>query len=462
MTNNNEPTLSLSTLVEVSGLIGFPFGRNSSIRNAQDQELVLNLQKTSSVTIDNKHKKDYYFGTLDFLVYEDNGNKQFKFLEFSGTGSGGISNISFFAINAVLAEFEKVHNYINHSCPIILLAYTDSQSLSNSIPRKFVYERFFFSQSIKQGFREKQDAGTILTLPEIIQNNSFSPTQPTIVIGFLKDFMKYLSCKDRKIYFLDQPISALFNDTLCNNTVERFKDEIDLNSIYNINSIFRLSTDKSLAYSLFNSFLKKKEFKYLSKPINFTLASSRENLISELIEQTNTAKKVVIKPYSGSVGMGVEFFLQPESEEIITAKVDNSIKMAKRFQGAESRVFPYTISEFIDYFTIPQKKHPLFAHKYELRVIVYREDNKLKAFPSVVRVAGLPYDESNFDRLMLLSYASLGDSKITMPKYKFLMPLSNNETLNILGLKMDELEDLCSFSTNYINYTIRELSQNLF
>lgn len=455
--NNQEPQISLSTLIEVSPLIGFPFGKNSTIRDAQDIDLVLDLQKASSVSIDTNKGKDFFFGTLDFLPYDDNGKTQFKFLEFSGTGSGGISNISFFAINSVLDEFAKIPHYINNSTPLILLAYTDSQSLSNSTPRKFVFERFFFAESMKNGLKEKYGSAIITTLPEILEKNEFDLSQPTIIIGFLKDFIKYLHCKNNKLFFFDQPVSCLFNDTLCNNAVKTFKGQFNPEDVYTINSIYPLSADKRLSYTLFNDFISTKSFENIDQTIKFTVAKDKDDLINKVFTKTQAGEKVVIKPYAGSVGMGVEFFLEPEAKDVIITKVDESIRTIEKFQGINNWSFPYTISEFVDYYSIKNEEHTLNNHKFELRVIVYRENNILKAFPSVVRVATLPYDTDNFDKLMLLSYASLGDSKITVPKYKFLMPLSNTETLNLLNIKFDELQNLCSFSTNFINYAINNL-----
>lgn len=454
---DKEPTLTLSTIIEVSKLIGFQFGRNSTIRNAQNKQLVLELQEQTSATLAQNNIKDYFFGTLDFLIYEDKGHKKFKFLEFSGTGSGGTSNISYFAFNSILKEFTNISRYVKTDMPIILLGYTDSQSLSNSIPRKFIYERFFYAQSMKESFARNDMLATIITLPELIEKKSLQPSGPTIVIGFIKDFMKYLSCSDGVLSLFQQPISAILNDTLCNNVFKTYENSLNPLTLYTMNSIYKLSADKSLAYQLFNEYLKKNNIGYID-PINYSKAFNREDLINQILKEVSLGNKIVIKPYAGSVGMGVDFFIKNESTEEIICKVDEAIKTSETFQGINNWSFPFTISEYIDYLSIPDKEHQLYDHKYELRIIVYRDKNQLKAFPSVVRVAGKRYAPDNIERLMLLSYASLGDSKINMPKYKFLMPLSNLQTLDTLDLNLNLLEEMCAFSTNFLRYCIQELT----
>lgn len=454
--NHQEPYISLTTLVETSPLTGFSFGHNDTIRNNQDIEFILNLQKKTSIELQENESKSFYFGTLDFLPYKNNGKTLFKFLEYSGTGSGGISNISFFAFNAVLEEFKNVYKCINSSQPVILLAYSDSQSLSNSIPRKFVFERFFFANAMKEGLKEKYGTATILTLPEIIKKNSFQPAQPTIVIGFLKDFMKYIRSENSQVLFFEQPVNCLLNDTLCNSVVNLFPEVFQKLPVYTMNAIFQISANKHLAYALHNEVLKTHKFENFIEPVNYELAMTKEELIEKVYTKVQNAEKVVIKPCGGAVGMGVEFFLEPASREAILCQVEASVQQIERFQGNNFACYPYTISELIDYLAVNNPDHPLDKHKIELRMIVYREKNTLKAFPSVVRASAMPYNPEKFDKLMLLSYASLGDSKITLPKAKFLLPLSNKNTLKLLNIKEDELESLCLFSTSYIKEAIHK------
>jgi hypothetical protein len=455
--DNSEPYLNLSSLIEVSPLLGFPFGRNDEIRSKQNISLALDIQKNTSVKILDNLRKNFYFGTLDFISYKTQNKRKFKLLEFSGTGSGGTSAISLFAFNTILHQLTGISDYIYESKPLILLAYTDSQSLNSSLPRKFIYERFFFAQAIKTSLQNKYRSASIATLPEIVNSNQLNYHSPLIIIGFMKDFMKHIKYEKDGLKFKGHKITAILNDSLCNAIFNHY-DIIDShNNVYLLNEIFRLSGNKGQVYKLNNELIKNNSDFILSSKTDFTYCYDQNELIQKTYELCKSGKQIVIKPLGGAVGMGIDFFLSQLTKKEISIRVQKSIKEIKGFLGPHSKIFPYTISEYIDYDKIDNIHHPLNGYKYELRIVVYIDGNVIKAFPSLVRVAGEVYNPNNFSKHMLFSYASLADSKITVPKQNFMLPLSNFDTLNLIDLSPEELEKLCLYSTHFIQYAIQNL-----
>lgn len=455
--NHNEPRLSLSTLLEISNILGFPLGRNNLIRDNQQVELVQNLQLKTSCSIEKVQEACFYFGTLDFIPYKEQDKIRFKFLEFSGTGSGGTSNLSYFAFNQIIDSFQDVPTFIKADSPLILLAYTDSQSLESSFPRKFVFERFLYAHAMKTAFIQKFGQAEIIFLLDILKKKTFDPSIPTIVIGYLKDFIPHISLKEGKCTFLEIPVDAILNDTLCNNVHKLFDSKLQHDSFYAINEIFNLSADKELAYRFYNEFRHSFESEFFEKEIDIALAQTEEELVHKVYSDIQNGKKVVIKPYAGSVGMGVEFFTEPTSREKTVDQVRKAIQKIEAFQGIKNWGFPYLITPYVDSMTIEKYDHQFYQHKYDLRVIVYRQGNALLAFPSVVRIAESPYNPDALTRNMMISYASLEDATITKPKQEYLLPFSNKETLHSLAITENQLLELCSFSTQYVKYALDSL-----
>ena len=49
---------------------------------------------------------------------------------------------------------------------------------------------------------------------------------------------------------------------------------------------------------------------------------------------------------------------------------------------------PFTVCEFLDTATVCSEAGTQHGHKFEMRIVVYREGDELKAFPSIAKVRG--------------------------------------------------------------------------
>ncbi|MEW5820035.1 MAG: hypothetical protein AB1782_07565, partial [Cyanobacteriota bacterium] len=200
-------------------------------------------------------------------------------------------------------------------------------------------------------------------------------------------------------------------------------------------------------------------FKYLDPSIEYETALSRDDLINQIMQKIKSGEQVVIKPFGVGLGRGIEFFLDNEDENEIIKKVDFSIKSIENNFNIKNGSFPYTISKYIDATVINDINHQLKGHKYELRIIVYRHKSVIKAFPAIIKIAGLAYDKNVNDRLMLINNATAVSAKTNLPRHAFSLPLTNLKTLDTLGLNQEHLIEVCKFATSYINYCLNDVDK---
>jgi hypothetical protein len=450
--------ISLSTFIEVSSLLGLKLEDYSFTRQNQDLGLIEYLQDKTTCKLNYPEQKKHFFvSALDFLVYEDKGEKRFKFVEINGSGFTGITNVSIKTIQAILYELSQISQYIDDTYPLILIPCSGTREIKTSGRPAMLHEKVLFAQAIKEGYLNTTGHCDLFTLYEFIENKTFKPKAPTVIIGYLMDFMNYLSCRNGKIYLLDFPVSGATHDRFCDNVVNTYKEQIDINKFYSMNNLFLYTSDKGNAYRLFNAFRAENQFNMFDQNITHERVFTREELISSILNNLSQNKRVVIKPHGAALGRGIEFFVQAGSEEEVITKIDESIQATNKYCGVQGWAFPYTVVGFVDCCTIQSKNHLLYGHKFELRVLVYRENEEIKVFPSIVKIASKFYEPAKIDRLMLLNNVAAAAGKAKVDGANYILPLANYETLKTIGLNVDQLTELCSFCCQYVKYAVNEI-----
>jgi hypothetical protein len=155
---------------------------------------------------------------------------------------------------------------------------------------------------------------------------------------------------------------------------------------------------------------------------------------------------------------GCEFFLdRNESAASVARRVDESIRITEEYYSAVGGAFPYTVCEFIDSAVIEEDGHRLDGHKYELRVVVYRDGLSLKACPTIAKVASQRFDAANASRENLIN--NITNSSVTKKTdgTEYMLPLCCEQTLELLGISVIEMEELCRVATQYVRHVIDEI-----
>src|SRR5207245_1371519 len=155
-----------------------------------------------------------------------------------------------------------------------------------------------------------------------------------------------------------------------------------------MNRCFVAGADKAVAHDLYNDFQRRHPHRHFAARVACARAGSRDELIATVLNWLRHRRRAVIQPAGTGLGHGIEFFLRADEPAYdVVARIDKSLDLTAHYYGLSGGAFPYTVCDFIDGCTIKVADHPLKGHKFELRVIVYREKRMLKAFPSIAKVA---------------------------------------------------------------------------
>jgi hypothetical protein len=80
------------------------------------------------------------------------------------------------------------------------------------------------------------------------------------------------------------------------------------------------------------------------------------------------------------------------------------------------------------------------GRKYELRVVVYRDGDHLRAYPSVVKVNRQTFDPEHPTRESLLNNITTSANETCSSGLNFILPLCSRDTLATLGISEQELQ----------------------
>jgi intracellular sulfur oxidation DsrE/DsrF family protein len=170
----------------------------------------------------------------------------------------------------------------------------------------------------------------------------------------------------------------------------------------------------------------------------------------------------VIKPQGTGCGHGIEFFFGDESREEIQSKVQEALRSVAANYNLECGGLPYTICEFLDTATVcpeaGQKQH-MVGHKFEIRIVVYRDGDELRAFPSIAKVARAAFDPEDHhpDKAALINNITTSAKETAQSGAEFMLPLCCSETLRLLRISEAELQELCKACTNFIRFVLDQV-----
>jgi hypothetical protein len=445
--------ISLDTLIGIAPMLGHGLEDRGDIRDQQDWSLVQWLQAHTAVRLrDASQKHLFCVAPLDVLVTRSPEGKQFHIIELNGTGIGGLTCLTGQAVSAVLDNLRQFAEEQLAPDALVLVASSGKENDEDPRLNKLLHEKILYIEALKRGFDYAGRPARVLTMAQLLQDSApLQNGQATIVLGYMKDFLAHLH-KDEagRLQLFGRQVHAALNDRFCLNVLHELGPDLDLEEFWPLNRSFLAGADKGVAYDLLNDFLARSPRRCLPGHIQSVRAADRAELMATVLAWVHSGRKTVIKPQGTGLGHGIEFFLAAdESEESIVRRIDASLQLIEEQYHLKGGAFPYTICEFFDTCTI-EEDHPLQGHKYELRIVVYRDDMHLKAFPAVVKVASAAYDPEHPQRLSLINNVTTSAQATQRSGVEFLMPLANRATLELLGLSLEELLELCEAATSFM------------
>ncbi len=455
--------LSLETVIAASPMLGHRLEDRTRIRDAQDTKLQKLWRDASTIPLRNASQQmDFVVAPLDVLVSREGAGPVFHIIELNGTGIGGVSNMPSEAIAAVTESLREVAANLAEPEKVLLLAVSGKECEKNPRLNKLMHEKLIFAQALAEGLRESLDDSQIVTLDGLGSGNQhYRPGAATVVVGYIKELLE--ACKvdsDHKIWLHGRQVVGAVNDRFCLNLLSKHLGKIDLAEFTPINGTFLAGGDKGLAYSLLDEYLTCQPQTCFPERVRHTHVHSREELINTVLQWQRLGRRTVIKPHGTGIGHGIEFFLNPhESTADVVARIDHSIELTEAYYGVTGGTFPYTLCEFVDSDVISSPGHRLDGHKYELRIVVYREGLSLRACPSIAKVASQRYAPQNLQRDGLINNITHTSVTTTADGADFMLPLCNRKTLQTLDLGIDQIAQLCCVATQYVRFAIECIGQ---
>ena len=463
MSTNDPFQLRFETVVSASRMLGHRLEDRSGIRNSQSTRLLEELQEASTVPLRSAAQQDaFVVAPLDVLVSREGGRPQFHIIELNGTGIGGVSNMPAEVVATVAASLRRVARSCQQPNTVLLLPVSGKEC--EALPRlnKLMHEKLICAEAMAAGMSDAGGESEIATLCALQDGSqSYGEGASTVVIGYIKELLDACEVgRDGSVYLLGRRVVGAVNDRFCLNLLSKYAGRIDLKQFKPINGTYLAGGDKGAAYSLLDEYLAHRPSRCFPNRVHHAHATDREELIETVLDWLKMGRAPVIKPHGTGIGHGIEFFLDPtESPEEVIRRIDDSIRVTEEYYAAKGGAFPYTICEFIDAEVIDVPGHRLHGHKYELRVVVYRDGLSLKACPTIAKVACQRFDADNASRDNLINNITNASVAKQTDGTEFMLPLCNDETLDLLGITAAEMQELCRVATDYVRHAIDEIPQ---
>jgi hypothetical protein len=454
----NPTHVSLETIVAASPLLGHELEDRSRVRFEQDLQLASQVTRGSAVSLRSMSQCDTFcVAPLDILVSQEGTRKQFHLLELNGTGIGGLTNLPDGVVCEILQSLAETADIFDQPDGLVLLAVSGRESLDKPRLNRLMHEKLLFVEALRRGLVKRHGSCDAWNLDTLRAARGHVRSQrPGVVIGYMKELLAAIEMdEDGGLWLHGRPVVGAVNDRFCRNLLQHFDEQVDLTRFQAINRCFAAGSDKGLAYGLMNEFVRKSPRAALPAEVHYEHAYTRNDLIRIVFDWLDCQRQVVIKPHGTGLGHGIEFFLHAdESREAVVSRIDQSLKQTEEYYGTRGGALPYTVCEFVDADRIDAPGHAFDGHKYELRVVVYRQGRTLRAFPSIAKIARERCELGTIDRRSLINNITASGDTQKVCGTDYMLPLCQPQTLSLLGLSTSDLQQLCEAASHYVRYVL--------
>jgi len=452
--------VDISTVVATSPMLGHYLEDRLSIREAQESDLLAAIDQASSLELENNSEaRSFVVAPLDVLVSRTPRGLQFHVIEMNGTGIGGVSNLPAPVLRAVLSSTQQAVAAIARPDSVVLLPVSGKEDEANPRLNKLMQEKLVFAQALATGLRQATGSSEIVTVTGLNSGRqSFSGDCPAVVVGYMKELLQACRVDGRgQLRLAERPVVGAFNDRFCLNLLSQFPT-LDLEQFQPINGTFLPGGDKGVAYSLLDKYLICEPSAMFPAGVHHAHAYSLAELIATVQHWLEQGRRPVIKPHGTGLGHGIEFFLNPaEPRESICQRIQRAVVSTRALYGTPDGAFPYTICDYVEATTVDAVSHRFHGHKFELRVVVYRDGDRLRTCPTIAKVAVAPFDPERPCRDSLINNITNASTLHQKHGTEQMLPLCSHQTLELLGIRIDELAELCRVATAYLQLAIREI-----
>ncbi len=459
------PAVSLSTLIAASPLLGHQLEDRELIQAGQDPELVAHFTAAASRPLSSwAQRGQFVVAPLDLLVSCDNpagpgprDDLRVHLLEMNGTGIGGVTNLPRACIDAVLGSLRETASFVADPAGLVVVAVSGKEREDAPRANRLIHEKLLFVDALRDGLERQFGSADVRSLDQLAaERGGLRPARPTVVIGYIKDLLRAARLGDDGcVRIHGRRLAAAVNDRFCGNLIQQFSGGVDIDSFLPVNRCYTAGSDKGVAYRMVTSFAEREGRGLGVLPMHHAHAHSREQLVELVCEWLRLGRQTVIKPHGTGLGHGIEFFLDPaEPRESVARRVDASLTQTAEYYDAPGGTLPYTLCDYVDACRVVDQRHPLAGHRFELRVVVYRDGGMLRAVPSIAKVARERADCGPLERRSLINNITATGDTAKVCGTDYVLPLCRPATLTALGLSVDELTHVCRFAVGLVGHTL--------
>lgn len=461
MTADSTLNLSLHTLLGVAPLLGFPQEDRSVIRDRQQPDVVSLVTQESACRVAADLLNGFCVAPLDFLVSGPPEARRVHLLELNGSGIGGLTNLPEIAIAAILGNLRTLELSLPSGEPsVILVAASERESSPNPRQNRLLYEKVLYVDALRAGLAASGHAAAVCGL-DALRATTPARASTALVLGYIRELMEAIELRDGAPWLAGRRVVAIVNDRLCLHAYKRLGGDAPPPFLA-VNRCFVAGADKSVAYDVLDTLAPTTAARFPSvRPRwEFRRAGSRDALVTEIQRwHAERREPLLIKPQGTGLGHGIEFFLDVNaSRATIEAAVTRSTDLTNRICATPGAAFPYTLCEYVDAATIPDAASPLFGHKFEMRIVVYRDGDVLRACPAIAKIASARWNPEAPTPSMLLNNITYSTEQSGQPGHRFILPLCNADTLESLGLSLDLVRETSRFATTYVAAALGSLA----
>lgn len=351
-------------LIEYSAYFGKDLISVKNIRESQEEELIneiigKSLEEVRKNNLNKIQDHSFFIGSVDFMVNNVNGEKKFSIIESNGGSSRGLSALQKEGWELMYDGLLETLKFTDDN-PSVLIGHPNGDML---LPEKILLANSFEKEANLEfhGTDSVEDGG--------------------ITFGSYEEIMPKLELTGDTPCYEGNKVDIIIGDGIVRRK-ESLENKGKMGKLDAViaNEVFPETDDKSLTYEAVNIAADDLK-KYGVYPLDYWIAENEKELIRVCKEKIEEIGEVVIKPYGGSGGCGIDVI---NKESDVESKVKNSLDEFYSNFGEERNPYHFTICEKVNFCPITWGGT---RRNFDLRIYVARKDNELVPCGGLARIA---------------------------------------------------------------------------
>ena len=450
--------ISIETLIGCSRLLGHQLESRQSIREGTDEPFLRQIESHSAVPIGGDVGRGFLLAPLDVLVQRTDAGNRFHVIELNGSGIGGLTSMSPEPVAGVLDQLRQTAEQFEETTPLVLIGLSGRENDAAPRLNRLAHEKVMYAEAVRRGLLRRHAAVDVTTANptdhcrEVIERGNAA-----VVVGYLREFLEETECVDGQLRLAGRPVTCVINDRLVLNLKMKFGPECCFDEITAINRCYAVGADKGMVYQHLQDFGAGGPVDAcLATDVRFEVCQGHDEIERVIVDRMAKNRPAVLKPSGTGLGHGIEFFLDPDEPiDAIRHKINRSLEDTQRLYHLAAPAYPYTICDYIDTAVIDDAASDFVGHKFEIRVVVYQAGERLVAHPLIAKIAPEKFDADDTGKQMLIN--NITNSIVTTQRngFEFMLPLCNEDTLQTLGIRRDELIRLSGECTRFVHHVLK-------